>query len=880
MIVGIDLGTTNCSLSYVDEQGGIVHFSIPQLLSEGVEGTAPSLPSFCYLPFPEELEKEGLRLKWVTAQDRVIGRYAKERGAATPTKLIESAKSWLCHSAAHRREKILPLEAAEEKERLSPVEASTLYLSHLRDAWNRRFASADPDKALEEQTIILTVPASFDESARHLTMEAAEKAGIKHLYLLEEPQAAFYHWLKENEKTYQQVLKEGDWALICDVGGGTSDFSLIKVVEEEGKLGFRRVAVGDHLLLGGDNMDLALAHYLAEGLSLTNSQWHLLKHEAKAIKEKLFDPGFPEKVSVTLQGTGSKLIEGSLLIERSAGELRDLLLEGFWKKEPFDKASHVEKNSGIKSLGLPYEKESSVIRHLAAFLATHPENGQVVQPDAILFNGGVFKAEPFQKRVLESLREWFPEKSLTVLEQKSLDLAVSFGAAYYGKVKEGKGIKVMGGTPVAYFLEVDQENRKAVTLLPRHSRENHKVRLERTFYLQTNSPVEFSLFTSHVRIDDPTGSIVAVSKEEMHPLPKLQTVLKWGKTTMQIPVRLTAMLTEVGTVEMQVEAIDTPHRWKLEFHTRKTASVKEEHLAEGELEPARKLILQTYADKTVSPKELIGRLEAELKKPKWEWHLNQMRKLWEPLKEQAEKRHLSKDFRERWWNLAGFFLRPGCGYPLDEMRINDLWKVFLADPKNEESLQRWIAVRRVAGGLKKGQQSQIASRLLPLIYKNGKLQLKGKQERYPYTEKLRTFASLELIDTRQKIDVGNALIKKVIEGKEEQAEVWALSRLGARHPLYGSIANIVPKKIAEEWIKALLEQTKVPSFDLLLSLGRKTEFKELNIDAQLIEKIALRFSDKKERELSPLFTVQHLSEKEEEEIYGEKLPAGIKIYTF
>ena len=403
--------------------------------------------SFCYLPGQDEWPLGSLNLPWKENPAMFVGEFAKKQGARVPTRLVQSAKSWLCNVAADRRDKILPIDAADIMRRLSPVDASASYLIHLKEAWNQTIAKADAESEFEEQDIVLTVPASFDEVARTLTVEAGRLAGLRHFTLLEEPQSAFYSWISQHEKTLEAVLKANDSILVCDVGGGTTDFSLIEVKTQDSLLAFNRMAVGNHLMLGGDNMDIAVAHYLEQRLRdkgyppLEGSQWLQLQAEARSAKEYLLAQNSTQadSYSIVIQGTGSSVVANSLSTTLFREELEGLLLKGFFDQYSLEEALRLKKRAGVKTMGLPYEEEPSITKHLAHFLQSAGTFREDKGVDYLLFNGGAMKAELFQRAIYESLSRWFPKKAIQILPSVSLELAVARGAAYYGKVRRGLG---------------------------------------------------------------------------------------------------------------------------------------------------------------------------------------------------------------------------------------------------------------------------------------------------------------------------------------------------------------------------------------------------------------------------------------------------------
>ncbi len=853
--IGIDLGTTNSALSYVDERGLVKLFHIPQLNANGVIENRTTLPSFHYLAEPAELPNS----------DFAVGMWAREQGAKTPTRLIQSAKSWLSTAAADRKEKILPFEAAEENRRLSPVEATASYLRHIREAWNAKFK-----ESLEEQEVILTVPASFDEVARALTVEAAHLAGIPHLTLLEEPQAAFYNWLGENEGQLD-LLQAGATILVCDVGGGTTDFSLIEVTAERE---FQRMAVGKHLLLGGDNMDGALCHYLETKIDdeLDTTQWLALRHQARAAKEAIL--AGEREFSIWIPGKGSQVVGGGRGVELSAEEVDAILLEGFFGFYDLEEARCLTQGSGIRNVGLPYEREPSITKHLAAFLSHSSK------PTHLLFNGGAMKPRAFQERIINSLDKWFPDgKPVQILPSSSLDLAVARGAAYYGKARRGEGIRIGGGIPRGYYLEIDEE--RVVTLLPRGS---ENVTSEHTFSLLPNTPALFQLYHSHTRLGDEPGSILPCVEEEMTPLPPIQTVLRFGKNQDgRIPVKLTIQLTEIGTLELWLFSQISEHRWKLEFQMngyQKEERLQDETFDASFLEPAKQTLIDAFAiGGHAKLKVLMPSLENVIERPRSEWSPSILRGLFEPLLAQQDKRSLSQIYEAKFWNLAGFLLRPGKGYPLDDFRIKQLWKLVLSDSKKadaeEVQIQKWICYRRIAAGLSKGQQMQIYSELFPLVYDKKKRRLIVKRKGgYLYAEQMRALAALELIDTPHKVRLGEALVERIVSGHGEPCDFWSLGRLGARELLYGTVANVVAPGVCEEWIAKLTKVSDSQLSFLLMLLARKTECREVNLSASTLDGVKKYLG---EGDFSLLTQERELTLHEQEKCFGDSLPHGLLL---
>lgn len=909
-IIGVDLGTINSSVAYVDLDKnrnpslGIQQFQILQNTAPNATGSFPVLPSFCYLSGESEWPENAFKLPWQNNRDYFVGVFAQSQGAKVPTRLIQSAKSWLCHAGVNRKERILPLDCADEIRRISPVEATARYLKHMRDSWNSVIAGNDPAKEWDLQTLVITIPASFDEAARALTVEAAKMAGFEQFTLLEEPQAAFYSWIAQHENNLAKQFKAGQTILVCDVGGGTTDFSLIEVGASQNAIVFQRMAVGEHLLLGGDNMDAALAHYLEAKLKdlqkpdLTTQQWLQLTHEARMLKEKLLDPACKNsKMTVTIQGTGSSVIQGSITVDVEREEVINLLTKGFFDQYSWDEAVKLKKNSGFRTLGLPYEEDPSITKQLASFLSRHK-----AKPDFVLFNGGTMKPAIFQNAIIDSLKNWFPHHSLQVLESSSLDLAVARGAAYYGKVRQGLGVKIGGGSASSYYLEIQhQQSRKAMTLLKRGAEEGDSYESEQEFLLLPNQPVSFSLYSSHVRLNDNLGDLIEINPDELHPLPSIHTILNYGKKTqdeqIKIPVRVGIRLTEIGTIEIWLRSLKSDHRWQLEFQVRTAGGqevadaakvVLQEQIDENLLQQAEQLIHDLFLGQKIKPKDILNQLEALIGKQRKDWSPTLLRSLWGFLLKYAPQRKVSSDHEARWWNLAGFFLRPGRGYPLDDFRLKELWKIILADFKNiknsDAQIQQWICFRRVSAGFNRGQQMQIAQDLIStLLPKKGiEFDIKGKAAVYHFVEKIRAIAAMELIDQSLKIRVGEALIHRIETKEALPVDFWALGRIAARQLTQGSIAHVLPKDICGRWLEKLVAFKHLPEGQetfLYGQMARLTDYREINISKDIISKILekTRCLPQANHLRDLLTSVIKLSREEEEEVFGENLPPGLSL---
>ena len=588
-VVGIDLGTTNTVVSYADTQAALEgeaavrDLPIPQTVAPGLVEARATLPSFLYLAAGPELSAGAMDLPWASERSFTVGHLARDQGSKVPARVVSSAKSWLCHAGVDRTAPLLPFQAPEEVPKISPLDASTRYLEHLRDAWNHGPGAEDPSARLEEQQVYLTVPASFDAVARELTVQAARQAGLAHVTLLEEPQAAFYAWLAHLGEAWRQQLGVGDRVLVCDVGGGTTDFTLISVVDRDGELSLERVAVGDHILLGGDNMDLALAHVASEklaerGHAIDAWQTRSLWHACRAAKEQLFVDPSQEEVPVTVLGRGSKVIGGSLTTALSRQDLSRVLLDGFFPAVAADARPARGRRAGLQELGLPYATDAAITKHLAKFLGEHHGAGEgFTRPTAVLYNGGVMKAPTLKGRITEVLQSWVADQGAPLKELQGAhpDLAVSHGAAYYGLVRQGKGIRIRGGVGRSYYIGLESSMPavpglpapiKALCVVPFGMEEGTDADVAgQELGMVVGEAVEFRFLSSTHRKDDGIGTVVERwSEGEIEELVPVQTAMADETATSgaMVPVRLHSRVTEVGTLALERRA-RAGRSWKL-----------------------------------------------------------------------------------------------------------------------------------------------------------------------------------------------------------------------------------------------------------------------------------------------------------------------------
>jgi molecular chaperone DnaK (HSP70) len=587
-VIGIDLGTTNSVLAYTPldvEQPGVHVLPIPQLVAAGTVEARPALPSFLYLASQSESAKGAFELPWDQGRDFAVGELARRQAAEVPDRTVGGAKSWLCHARVDRRGDILPWNAPPEVPKVSPVTASRRFLEHMRSAWEQAF----PDAPLANQHVVLTVPASFDASARDLTREAALAAGLpEDLLLLEEPQAAVYAWLDTTGNRWRRLLQLHDMLLVCDVGGGTSDFTLVKVAEEQGDLILQRVAVGNHLLVGGDNMDLTLAYHMSEVLAKKHVRldpWQSVSlwHACRTAKETLLAADGPNAYSVSVLGRGSKLIGGTVSAELKRKQAAELLVDGFFPPCRPSERPVRRRASGFQDIGLPFEQDTAVTRHLAAFLQDHGEEpGRPIQPTHVLLNGGVFKARVLAERLLEVLGQWASCPAPRMLEgTHDLDNAVARGAAYYGWAKQRGGIRIRGGTARAYYVGIETAGLaipgaprplRALCVAPLGMEEGDQADVpSQEIGLVVGEPAHFRFFSSSVRKQDQVGDVLTTwTEDELGETDSLEATLDRDETIDEryVPVKFQSRVTELGVFELWCVGTRGNRQWKLEFSVR------------------------------------------------------------------------------------------------------------------------------------------------------------------------------------------------------------------------------------------------------------------------------------------------------------------------
>lgn len=589
-VLGIDLGTTNSVLAYAPlgtDEPSVQLLPIPQLVSAATVEPHSGLPAFLYLAAEQQAEQGVFDLPWARQRDYAVGEIARRQSADTPDRTVSGAKSWLVYSRVDRHQPILPWNAPDEVPRVSPVSASQRYLEHLIAAWEAAF----PHAPVAQQRVVLTVPASFDASARELTREAALSAGLpEDFVLLEEPQAAVYAWLLSYGDRWRRLLSLGDQLLVCDVGGGTTDLTLVGVTEEQGELTLDRRAVGRHILVGGDNMDLAMAHHVAghfaqQGVQLDPWQSVSLWHACRAAKEAILSPDGPDRCPVSVLGRGTRLIGGTISVDVERPEIARLLVEGFFPKCTLTDRPARQRLSGFQEIGLPFESDTAVTRHIAAFLQGQGE-GEPVRPTHVLFNGGVFKAGLLRQRLMEVLSEWFADRPPLVLEgPHDLDFAVARGAAVYGWTKQHGGVRIRGGTGRAYYVGIETAGLavpgaarplRALCVVPMGMEEGTELDVPSAeIGLVVGQPAQFRFFSSNVRKHDRAGDVLATwSDEELVETDSLEATLPADPEEQEqyVPVRFHARVTELGMLELWCASTSSDRRWKLEFSVREEES--------------------------------------------------------------------------------------------------------------------------------------------------------------------------------------------------------------------------------------------------------------------------------------------------------------------
>lgn len=941
-LVGIDLGTTNCAVGYVDsasQNWAVETFEVVQWVDWGQFERRKTLPSF-HFQLTEELKQTvASGLPWqASAPDSVVGMLARDAGMRQPGRRIASAKSWLSHDGVDRSADLLPWHGDSDVARMSPVGASAAYLEHIRNAWDNQF----PDFPLHQQDVVITLPASFDEVARELTVAAAKKAGLPRIFLIEEPQAAFYAWIDRHRDDWHQKAEPGELILVCDIGGGTSDFTLIRVrpantksdstvkaagevddqpeTNEQGQVQFHRVAVGKHLILGGDNLDLALAKFAENMLSpdqpLPPRQWDRLIQACRGAKETMLDEHRPEQYTLNIVGEGSRLIGNSQTLTLTGEQIDQVLADGFFPQVTRD-ARPETGESGFREFGLPYAHDPAITKHLASFLADHSRAGldagdvkSATSPSLILFNGGVMASPRLRQRIVESVTRWFEEENSDprVLEADRLDLAVAHGAACYGMVRRGEGVRISANLARSYYMQVAETPPETMCLIPGSAEAGQTFSPPHLFKLELGTPVQFPLWVSSTRLADQAGDLIPMDRAEMSPLPPIRTVLSRGKKRAQqtIDVRIETELSEIGTLGLFAVDAESGQRWRLEFDIRATLETdREVHTGSGEslgivdsetVQHCLQAVQATFASADdldqqnidpIAPGKITRhlRLAAGMDRPDWPPSL--LRDVWQGLLDLQAGRRKSAAHESRWLNLVGYCLRPGYGMAVDDWRVNEVWRTvhgklaFASPATRSESLILW---RRIAGGLTAGQQQQLIAPLTSALVARG-----GKLEPHEAAEMWRLVGSLEWISPDQKLTLAKAALQQIDRKQAanyRSALLWAVGRLASRTPIYGPLNTILSPSQATDLLDPLLRPASGETeADLALrqlavkQIAAKTGDRYRDISAEMREEVVQWLATTKaaERYIASVQEEGHIESEDESALFGEALPLGIRL---
>ena len=915
-IVGIDLGTTHTVVAYASTEKNnqtIELLAIEQLVAPGQVAARPLLPSVRYHPAPEELSAADIAFPSYGADSQlseslvVIGEAARLLGAKTKGRFVTSAKSWLSHPSVDHNAAILPWGSSDEVSKVSPIDASASYLAHIRTVWRHKF----PEAPLEEQDLVITVPASFDEAARSLTLEAAKIAGLPRVRLLEEPQAVCYDWLRLHTSTLKQALTDVHLLLVCDVGGGTTDLTLIKVEAGEHEPKLTRIGVGDHLMLGGDNIDLALAHLVESRLGdqnkrLSAADLSQLLEQCRIAKEQLLAKDAPEQVSVTLLGGGSKLIGGSRSVVLTRDEVHTLALDGFFPLSSIDDLPD-RKRSGMVEFGLPYAAEPAISKHIAGFLKLHATastealKGQGRVPDALLLNGGVFRSQPITERLLSLLNSWSTQPP-KLLENKHPELSVAYGAVSYAMARRDKKLKIGGGSARSYFLLVDTEHsteQQGICILPRGSEEGDEVILkDRHFALRLGVPVRFHLASTTGDAEFKPGDIVDIT-DHFYSLPPLAVAFEGDPTrpNAEAIVQLAVTQTEIGTLKIECVAVENKdQRWNVEFQIRKktgglTTSVEATLPAQFDSAVEKMQTIFGSKSKHVEPnaiKNLRADLEKQLGMARSEWETPLLRALFTALLESARYNRRSEHHERVWLSLVGFCLRPGFGYPLDDWRVEQLWKQYPQGIQFVNETQNWTEWwtlwRRIAGGLSIEAQEQIFTDISKYLNPAAARQpgVAKQIKTRGYDDIVRLAAVMERLPVDKKIQLGDWLLKRLQKASEPSQTWWAVGRIGARLPFHGSRHNVIPAEIVSVWLQQILAEDWKKNLHAAFAatlIARMSGDRDQDIEDTLREQIVAKLKLSK-APVSWIEMVEHfkeLDEREEKQMFGEALPPGLKL---
>jgi hypothetical protein len=906
--IGIDLGTTNSALAFVPLVGETTPeiLQVSQWESLGHLSESPTLPSFLYLP--EDAVAVQLRGRTAGAGAWIAGRFARTKAGETPGRIVHSAKSWLCHHAADRLEPFLPWGSTDlpREQKISPVHASALILSYLRGAWNDRFAATG--FPFDEQEITVTVPASFDAAAQRLTIAAAEDAGFPaRVRLLEEPQAAFYCWLERHPPGDEvwQHLDGPRHVLVVDIGGGTSDFSLFEL--RPGGSGpipdIRRVAVSEHILLGGDNIDLALAHLVERQLTggghghFSGAQWDQLVAASRNLKEQALSGTGPENehFTVAVAGRGSGLFAAAQTASVTRADIEGVLLNGFFP-DCDASARPYQTQGGLREWGLPYATDSAITRHLADFLRDRP------RVDAVLFNGGSVTPAVLRDRIAHQIGRWQDGAVLLELENSEPALAVARGAARYGALLHRQAGQIAAGAARAVFLEIQgvAAEPSVVCVLPRGAAPEQPFEITiPALEVRTDQPVRFQAFSSTRHGRSKAGEIMPWRENEFHALPPLQTIVRTGDASEAgtVPVRLLAKMNALGLLQVSCVSADPerPQSWPLEFNLRpqehggglpsaaRDAGTIEPNATAEQLEAAQKRI-GSMLSRPSSPALKIGSgpvfksLEGVLGQPRGAWNAPLLRALWRPLSERFADRRLSVEHEEAWVVLAGYLLRPGFGVAGDDLRVDSLWRVHESGPcfpGRRIANQEYLLWRRVAAGLSRERQTALVAGDLDRL-------LGGKAP----DEFVRLAGSLELIPGETKIALINRFIEIAVEAVYEKKPcapyLNALGHLLNRTPLRAGPETVVSPDLVEHAFDALrkfdwAEEALAETQTLFLRATRVVDDRSIDVPAPVRTQIAAKLEKAgvSARRTAKIRGFVPIGRSDRASLYDESLPPGL-----
>ena len=954
--IGIDLGTSNSALCYLDQED-LTHqlhcFEVPQWIGSGEWHDQKILPSHAFLLTKEEKLSGRFKLPWSddSEPNLAIGEWARQQQALRPGRNIHSAKSWLCYHNLNPEAAILPQSDQQDLRRYSPIAVSSLFLQHLRDSWNHKIAKGRTELRLEEQDIVLTVPASFDEVAREFTLRSVKMAGLKNVTLLEEPTAAFYSWIAENLEDNDSPKTLSDYftnseniVLVVDIGGGTSDFSLVKVrMLDDSKKNpeMERLAVGDHILLGGDNLDLALAAYVEQQLTgqhgkLSPHLWEALTAQCRRAKEILWATE-QDQFPITIAEQGSRLIGKTKNYILSQKEFEQIILDGFFPEMNWDADLPAKKIQGLRTLGLPYASDSAFTRHLLRFLRNHCSKIEPERfPTHVLFNGGTLEPYLLQEKIWCLLEKWRSqvveaETRVRVLPKEQMQLAVAKGATYCHLVREGKGLQIKGGSARSYYIsllvdgmESDSQKLAWLCILPQHaSVEEYQEVRRHTLEIAINQPVQFEVRASSIRMQDHLGDIIQLEQEELDrdftKLPPIQTFL--GIDSNQLPkkaktlgIQLRAKLNEIGTLSLVCVNHQLKEEWRLEFLIRESAlgvsdpapsiAVSNQWEPPSNWDDVHKTLQSWFGKRSRQenlPLSLNKKLE-ELLGPRSGWPLPVLREIADQLLSGMGTRVRSVNHEMNWLKICGFCLRPGFGFPQDELRIKQLTEWIARGPQFRKErnveVEWWIFCRRVAAGLAPQTQEAIFRSLEERLVggnrkpRSSKLP-KGKRPASISPSALNELwlllSNLESVPHEKKKIYGQQLLDRLKRGQSTGIEGLCLARFGSRELMYAGTLSVIPPKGIESWIQSLLEihhQRPIQELPLVMTkLGQFTGDRHRDISPDLRkELVAFVESYDEDGNLVRLLTeearrgtVEILESNLQNWLFGDELPIGLKL---